>query len=198
MKINANYIATNLLSVSKIKSQKDNPNEDSEEKFKVKDISQITISTADDRRIKQEIIRLKQWENHVIAHETAHINSGGGHIGSASYVYTYGPDGRKYVAGGAVSIKIPQGFSYNNIAKLKQLKRAAIASTDASPQDLASAGMISAVERSRTQKLNLRKIIKTYEKNKRLLADEKINNGEEIFVYKSMDISNDRLLELFV
>lgn len=31
-----------------MKSQKDNPNEDSEEKFKVKDILQITITTADD------------------------------------------------------------------------------------------------------------------------------------------------------
>ncbi|MCH4889577.1 hypothetical protein EZV73_18490 [Acidaminobacter sp. JC074] len=170
----------------------------SDEKFKVKDVSFVKAETAKERQIKDEIERLESWEDYVKSHELAHGVVGGSSVGSSSYVYTYGPDGKKYIQGGQVSVYIPKGLDEASMASLKRLKNAPGASKDMSMKDMTSGAIISAVERSRAFKLRMKEATEKYEKQKILEAEEAIDNGQEIFAYKKLDISSTRLIELFV
>jgi len=170
----------------------------SEEKFKVQDVHQIKIETLEERRIKEEINRLQSWENHVKNHEAAHAIAGGSGIGTVSYIYTYGPDGKKYIQGGQVSVHIPKGLNERSLDSLKKLKNASAASSDMSIKDMTSGAIISAVERSRRFKLQMKRATDKYETQKRLQAEKAFDEGREIFAYKKLDISSTRLIELFV
>jgi len=92
---------------------------------------------------KKQVEELKQIERKVEAHEQAHKSVGGQFAGSMSYSYTQGPDGRRYKTGGEVSISIPSDDDPQKlIAQLMQVKRAALAPADPSPQDIKVAGMV--------------------------------------------------------
>jgi hypothetical protein len=92
---------------------------------------------------KKQVEELKQIERKVEAHEQAHKSVGGEFAGSMSYSYTQGPDGRRYKTGGEVSISIPSDDDPQKlIAQLMQVKRAALAPSDPSPQDIKVAGMV--------------------------------------------------------
>lgn len=92
---------------------------------------------------KKQVEELKQIERKVEAHEQAHKSVGGEFAGSMSYSYTQGPDGRRYKTGGEVSISIPSDDDPQElIAQLMQVKRAALAPSDPSPQDIKVAGMV--------------------------------------------------------
>jgi len=92
---------------------------------------------------KKQVEELKQIERKVEAHEQAHKSVGGQFAGSMSYSYTQGPDGRRYKTGGEVSISIPSDDDPQKlIAQLMQVKRAALAPSDPSPQDIKVAGMV--------------------------------------------------------
>lgn len=184
--------------ISVYQKQLSNPVEDSEEKFKTSDVAFVKAESLDDLRIKQQIERMKSWESHVKSHELAHILTGGGHISSAGYTYAYGPDGKKYIVGGAVSVSVPGGLNHESIAKLQRLEQAAVAASDHSQQDLISANIISAIKRSRMQKLQLSRAVKAYERTVSQRSRDKLHDGEEIFVYKKMNLRSTRLLELFV
>ena len=168
------------------------------EKFKVKDVHFVKVKTAKERQIKNEIERLQSWEDYVKSHELAHGSVGGSSVGSSSYVYTYGPDGKKYIQGGQVSVYIPKSLDEASIASLKRLKMAPGASKDMSMKDMTSGAIISAVERSRSFKLRMKQATEKYEKQKRIEAEEAIDSGREIFAYKKLDVSSTRLIELFV
>lgn len=58
--------------------------------------------------LKQEkqVAELKQREREVITHEQAHAAVGGQYAGQPQYEYTEGPDGKRYITGGEVSIDI--------------------------------------------------------------------------------------------
>lgn len=172
--------------------------EDSKEKFKGKDVSQVQTETADDRAIKQKILKMQQWENHVKSHEAAHASAGGSHVSTASYIYGYGPDGKKYIVGGSVSVTIPRGLSQESLETLRHLKNATSASYDQSPQDMISSAIISAEEKSRMQIKQLKEATERYEKQKQQESAVKFDEGKEIFSYKKFNLSSTRLLELFV
>jgi hypothetical protein len=86
---------------------------------------------------KQEIKELEARDKEVRAHEQAHSSVGGQYAGSPSYEYQVGPDGRQYAVSGEVSIDISKESSpEDTVRKMQQVKSAALAPTDPSPQDL--------------------------------------------------------------
>lgn len=86
---------------------------------------------------KQQIEELEARDKEVRAHEQAHSSVGGQYAGSPSYEYQVGPNGRQYAVSGEVSIDISQESSpEDTIRKMQQVKSAALAPTDPSPQDL--------------------------------------------------------------
>lgn len=169
-----------------------------DEKYKVKDVHQVKVASNEDVSIKLEIDRLQQWENHVKQHELNHALVGGSNVSSISYVYTYGPDGKKYISGGQVNVHIPKGVSKDSVKTIEKLKKATGASKDMSLKDSMNAGMLSAIEHSRASKLRMIEAIKKYETQKQSTEIEDIKSGDEIFVYKKLDNSGVHLLELFV
>lgn len=104
---------------------------------------------------KAAIRELQQIDQNVRAHEQAHMAAGGAVAGSATFTYTEGPDGKRYVTGGEVPINAPSTSSpEDTIAVLEQVKRAALAPADPSPQDLRVAASVTAkIQEAKTQKL---------------------------------------------
>jgi len=74
--------------------------------------------------------------------------AGGSYAGSPSYTTTQGPDGRRYITGGEVSIDIGpvDGDPEATIRKMEQIKRAALAPSDPSSQDRAVAMQAEAIK----------------------------------------------------
>lgn len=90
--------------------------------------------TEDQRR---QVEKLKETDRKVRAHEQAHIAAGGALVqGGASYTYDKGPDGRTYAVAGEVSIDVSPGRSpEESLTKAQQIRAAAMAPADPSPQD---------------------------------------------------------------
>lgn len=82
---------------------------------------------------------LKETDTKVKQHEMAHIAAGGKYITSGvNFTYQQGPDGKNYAVGGEVRIDtspVP-GDPEATIKKMNQVKSAALAPADPSPQDL--------------------------------------------------------------
>jgi len=98
-------------------------------------------------RSEMEMIReLQTRESEVRAHEQAHIAAGGRFVqGGASFTYRMGPDGRMYAVGGEVSIDtqpVP-GDPQATLEKAQQIRRAALAPSEPSAQDLQAAAKAS-------------------------------------------------------
>ncbi len=102
---------------------------------------------------EEKLAKLKTRDQEVRTHEQAHKAAGGQYAGGASYSYQTGPDGRQYAVGGEVSIDLspvpddPQA----TIAKMQQIRRAALAPAQPSSQDqqvAAQAGRIEAKARA--------------------------------------------------
>jgi hypothetical protein len=107
------------------------------------------------QKIQQEVQRLKATEEKVKAHESAHKSAGGSFTGAVTYQYTTGPDGKRYITGGEVSISMPQGRTPDDtIRNMEVVKRAALAPADPSPQDRSVAASADAIEqKARAEKL---------------------------------------------
>jgi len=91
---------------------------------------------------QREVKHLKQRDSEVRAHEQAHIMAGGHLVrGGASYSYTIGPDGKRYITGGEVSIDASpvEDDPRATIKKAQQVRKAALAPADPSTQDRAVA-----------------------------------------------------------
>lgn len=87
--------------------------------------------------VQQEIRQLQMTEQEVIKHEQAHKSVGGDLTGPVSYTYTNGPDKRRYIDGGEVSIQIKEGSTpEETLSILQRVRDAALAPADPSPQDL--------------------------------------------------------------
>ncbi len=88
---------------------------------------------------QREVERLKARDREVRAHESAHKAAAGQHAhGAPSYSYTTGPDGRQYATGGSVSIDtsaVPNDPE-KTLAKMEQVRAAALAPADPSGQDV--------------------------------------------------------------
>lgn len=86
---------------------------------------------------KQEIEDLKARDQEVRTHEQAHAATGGQYAGSPQYEYTTGPDKKRYVTGGEVSIDISEEQSAEQtLRKMQQVRAAALAPAQPSSQDL--------------------------------------------------------------
>jgi len=89
---------------------------------------------------KREVQKLKQRDRQVRQHEQAHMAAGAGLTGGASYSYQVGPDGKRYVIGGEVSIDVsPEKDPQATSVKMGRGKRAALAPADPSGADRAVA-----------------------------------------------------------
>lgn len=85
---------------------------------------------------RNAIIELSRIEDEVLAHEQAHMSAGGDVAGSATYSYSVGPDGKRYITGGEVPISMPSsGDKEQMLSKLEQVKKAALAPAEPSGQD---------------------------------------------------------------
>lgn len=97
--------------------------------------------------IQQQIQKLKETDSRVRQHEAAHQAAGGGLAGGASFTTTRGPDGKTYATGGEVPIDISkEADPQATIAKMEQVKAAALAPADPSPQDLRVAAQADATK----------------------------------------------------
>lgn len=86
---------------------------------------------------QREIEELEKRDKEVRSHEQAHASVGGQYAGAPSYEFENGPNGRQYAVGGEVSIDIsPEGKPEDTIRKMQQVKAAALAPAEPSPQDL--------------------------------------------------------------
>lgn len=86
---------------------------------------------------KREVEELKARDLEVRAHEQAHASVGGQYAGAPQYEFERGPDGKQYAVGGEVSIDISEESSpEETLRKMQQVKAAALAPAEPSPQDL--------------------------------------------------------------
>lgn len=98
---------------------------------------------------QEEVERLRRRDAEVRAHENAHKAAAGQHArGGPRYEFERGPDGRRYAVGGEVKIDtaaVPDDPDAT-IRKMRQVRRAALAPAEPSPQDRRVAAEASAKE----------------------------------------------------
>ncbi len=107
--------------------------------------------------------KLQARDREVKAHEAAHQAVGGRYTGAASFTYERGPNGKLYAVGGEVPIDtgtVP-GDPDATIAKLRTVRRAALAPAEPSAQDRsvavrAEAGVRQAQSERQTEKVEER------------------------------------------
>lgn len=105
-----------------------------------------------ERRLSREEIRalqeLKQRDQQVRAHEQAHAAIGGLYASAPTYAYRRGPDGALYAVGGEVAIDTSpvRGDPEATLHKAQQVRAAALAPADPSPQDRNVADQASQME----------------------------------------------------
>ncbi len=85
---------------------------------------------------QQKVKEMKERHEEVRVHENAHKSAGGQYAAAPTYTYETGPDGKRYITDGEVSIDIgeekdPQA----TIEKMQVVKRAAMAPAEPSGQD---------------------------------------------------------------
>jgi len=105
---------------------------------------------------RAEVAKLKARDAEVRAHEAAHLAAAGQYAqGGASYTYQVGPDGKRYAIGGEVSISTSKERTPEaTIAKAQQIRAAAMAPADPSPQDARVAAKASAMMAAAQRELN--------------------------------------------
>ena len=85
---------------------------------------------------QQEVKDMKARHEEVKVHEQAHKSAGGSYAAAPSYTYETGPDGKRYITDGKVSIDIAtEDDPEDTIAKMQIVKRAALAPAEPSSQD---------------------------------------------------------------
>jgi len=115
--------------------------------------------------VQQQISQMVQTQNHVISHEQAHMSAGGELAGSPSYTYTSGPDGKRYITGGEVSISTPSVKEpEDKIRMMERVRSAAMAPSDPSPQDIRVAADASMKESQAQSELSRKRLEQAYGK----------------------------------
>lgn len=97
---------------------------------------------------QSQLRELKKVDAEVRTHEQAHKTAGGPFAGNIHLEFTSGPDGRRYATSGDVPIDaspVP-GNPAATITKLDQVKRAALAPQNPSPEDRAVAARADAAK----------------------------------------------------
>jgi hypothetical protein len=107
-----------------------------------------------DPKDQAEVKDLQSRDQEVRAHEAAHQAAAGGLGGGATFEYKTGPDGKSYAVGGEVPIDMSPGRTpEETIHRAQQVRAAALAPADPSPQDLAVAAAASQMEAVARQQL---------------------------------------------
>lgn len=127
----------------------------------------IIKSEAEKRKVEQQQNKseikkdeaAKELENiqrEVISHENAHKAAAGELGGAISYSYTEGPDGKSYITGGEVPIKIKEGNTpEETLRNMQKVQRAANAPAEPSGQDRQVAAKAAALaSKARTEIIN--------------------------------------------
>ena len=101
---------------------------------------------------QEQVAELKRADAEVRRHEQAHAAAGGQYAGSPSYEYTTGPDGKRYATAGQVPIDVTPiaNDPGATVDKMEQVRRAALAPAEPSPEDRAIAAKASQ-EKARAQ-----------------------------------------------
>ena len=98
-------------------------------------------------RLAMATQQLRTIEQKVKAHELAHKIAGGDLAGPVRYKYTKGPDGKLYITGGEVPLRLKEGRTPEETIEIaRKIKRAALAPMNPSPQDRAVAAKATAME----------------------------------------------------
>jgi hypothetical protein len=101
------------------------------------------LTPPEQRRVKE----LAKIDEQVRAHEAAHQAAAGSMGGAVSFSYQTGPDGKSYAVGGEVPVDLSPGRTpEETIARAQQVRAAALAPADPSPQDLSVAAAASQME----------------------------------------------------
>lgn len=100
------------------------------------------------QRQQRQLAALVERDLEVRKHEQAHQMAGGEHAGSPSYQFSQGPDGKRYATGGevAIDIGVVHGDPAATLAKMQQVRAAALAPAEPSSQDLSVARAATAKE----------------------------------------------------
>ena len=113
--------------------EKDNAQDESAGKQDAKDRQQ----EQQEKQEAAEIEQLKARDQEVRVHEQAHAATGGQYAGAPSYEYTTGPDNKRYVTDGEVSIDVSEEKTpEETLQKMEQVRAAALAPAEPSSQDL--------------------------------------------------------------
>lgn len=104
---------------------------------------------------QQMVQQLKQRDMEVKTHEMAHLAVAGQYAsGGASFTYQQGPDGRRYAIGGEVPIDLSaEKTPEETIAKMRTIKRAAMAPAEPSSADRGVAATATALESQARQEV---------------------------------------------
>lgn len=117
-----------------VNSEKDNPDQpETDNMTRPKGMDGETLSDSEVRVLRE----LERRDAEVRTHEQAHlVASAGMAVGGANYQYTTGPDGKRYVSGGDVSIDASEGNTPDEtVQKMQRVRAAAMAPANPSAQD---------------------------------------------------------------
>lgn len=108
-----------------------------------------------DNQEQQELDELKARNDEVVAHENQHKAVGGSLAQAPSYAYTTGPDGKRYITDGEVSIDIAEESDpQETISKMQKVRAAALAPAQPSDADRRVAAEASNIEAQARAQLN--------------------------------------------
>ncbi len=115
-------------------------------------------STVDQDQLERDLAQIEQLsarDREVHAHERAHASVGGAYAGAPVFQYERGPDGVSYAVAGEVPISTSKvnGDPQATIEKAQQIRRAALAPADPSPQDRQVAAYATQLELEARQEL---------------------------------------------
>ncbi len=149
-----------------------------------------TENAQQDADIQRQVQELVQIQNKVIVHEQAHMAVGGSLAGGASYSYTNGPDGKRYITGGEVSISIPSvDDPAEQIRLMARVRAAALAPADPSPQDRSVAASASAREGQAAMELARKRAEAAYGKTGEDKAPQPASKSKKTESGSQLDIS---------
>jgi hypothetical protein len=129
---------------------------------------------------QQQLTELKQRDAEVRAHEQAHASLGGQYASSPQYEYARGPDGRRYVVDGKVSIDISEASTpEETIRKAQQVKAAALAPAEPSAQDLRVATEATKIALEARNEIASEKAQEAQEAYNQAIPDAQKNQGKQ-------------------
>jgi len=116
------------------------------------EVSPTTRNIPDESKLdpeqQREVNEFKKIDREVRAHERAHMAAGAGLVmGGANFQYQRGPDGKMYAVTGEVKIDTSREKDpRDTIAKMQQVRRAALAPAQPSGQDRSVAARAAQIE----------------------------------------------------